>query len=286
MNTLSTKQRAQILSILVEGAGINAVCRITGVSKNAVLRLLAHVGAACAAYQDRVMCNLSSTRIEADEQWSFVGMKEKNVPKELQGTLGFGDCYLWVAIDSDTKMIPCWHVGTRSAESGTAFIDDLASRLANRVQLSTDGYKVYLSAIQGAFKNDIDYGIIQKQYGLPPGSPLQGVVRYSPAECTGAKKKVMIGKPAQDKISTSYIERVNLTMRMNNRRFTRLTNAYSKKLENHMHAISLNFMTYNFCKIHGTLRVTPAMEAGVAEHVWSMEEVVMMADTQDVSKPE
>jgi IS1 family transposase len=283
MNVLTTKDRAQILSILTEGNSINATSRITGVSKNTILKLLVHVGSACVAYQDRVMRNLNCKTVEADETWAFVGMKERNVPKELKNVLGYGDVYTWVAIDADSKLIPCWHVGTRDAESGSAFINDLASRLANRIQLSTDAHKVYLRAIRDAFENDIDYGQIIKMYGAPPGAPSIGHVRFSPAECTGTKKRELIGEPDQSKISTSYVERQNLTMRMNMRRFTRLTNVFSKKLENHMHAISLHFMHYNFCRIHQTLRVTPAMEAGLDDHVWSMEEVVMMADTQDVT---
>ena len=278
MNTLSTEKRAQILSILVEGAGVNACCRITGVSKNAVLRLLAHVGAACAAYQDRVMRNLKCKRIEADEAWSFVGMKQKNVPEELKSTLGFGDVYVWVGIDADNKLIPCWHVGTRGAESAYDFIHDMASRMANRIQLTTDGHKAYLVAIEDAFGNDIDFAQLVKIYGTL-GQTKEDHRRYSPADCTGTRKERVTGNPDMRKVSTSYVERSNLTMRMNMRRFTRLTNAFSKKLKNHMHAISLNFMAYNFCKIHSTTRVSPAQAAGVDDHLWSMEEVVMMADT-------
>ncbi len=283
MNVLTTEQRAQILSLLVEGVGINAACRITGVSKNAVLRLLAHVGPACAAYQDRVMRNLKCTRIEADEAWSFVGMKQKNVPAELRGTLGFGDVYVWVALCADTKLIPCWNIGTRGAESAYDFIHDLASRLANRIQLTTDGHNVYLQAVEDAFGKDIDFAQLVKIYGTL-GQTKEDVRRYSPAECTGTRKARISGNPDMRKVSTSYVERSNLTMRMNMRRFTRLTNAFSKKLQNHMHAISLNFMAYNFCKIHGTLRVTPAMEAKVDDHIWTMDEVVMMADTQRVTE--
>ena len=278
MNTLSIEKRTQILSILVEGGGINAACRITGVSKNAVLRLLAHVGSACASYQDRVMRNLKCKRIEADEAWSFVGMKQKNVPEELRGTLGFGDVFVWVGIDADWKLIPCWHVGTRGAESAYDFIHDLASRMASRIQLTTDGHKAYLVAVEDAFGADIDYAMLVKMYGML-GQTKEDARRYSPVECTGIKKERITGNPDMRKVSTSYVERSNLTMRMNMRRFTRLTNAFSKKLENHMHAISLNFMVYNFVKIHSTLRTSPAQAAGVDDHLWSMEEVVMMADT-------
>ena len=282
MNVLTDEKRAQIISILVEGMGINAACRITGVSKNAVLRLLAHVGAACAAYQDRVMRDLKGKRYEADEAWSFVGMKQKNVPKELQGTLGYGDVYVWVALDSDSKLIPCWHVGTRGAVSAYAFIHDLASRLANRIQLTTDGHKAYVQAVEDAFGSDIDFAQLVKLYGTL-GQTKEDARRYSPAECTGIRKERITGNPDMRKVSTSFVERSNLTMRMNMRRFTRLTNAFSRKLENHMHAISLNFMVYNFCKIHSTLRTSPAQAAGVDDHLWDIEEIIMMADTNSVT---
>lgn len=277
MNRLTTKDRARILSVLCEGMGVNAACRVTGASKNTVLKLLAEGGEACALYQDRVMNGLTCKRIECDEIWSFVGMKERNVPEELRGA-GFGDVYTWTAIDADTKLVPCWHVGDRSIEAARAFIDDLAQRLANRVQLTTDGYKTYLTAVEESFGNDIDFAQLIKVYGTE-GQTKDDARRYSPAECTGTEKKRITGNPDMENVSTSYVERQNLTMRMHMRRFTRLTNAFSKKIENHMHAISLYFMFYNFCKIHKTLRVTPAMEAGIDDHVWSLEEVIMMANT-------
>jgi IS1 family transposase len=258
--------------------GINAATRITGASKNTVLKLLADVGEACALYQDRVMRGLTIKRVECDEIWSFVGMKQRNVPQELAGSLGLGDVYTWTAIDSDTKLIPCWHVGTREFESARAFIADLASRLDGRVQLTTDGLRAYLVAVEEAFGRDIDFAQLVKIYGNESQAK-QDSRRYSPAQFTGSEKKRVTGDPDMDKVSTSYVERQNLTMRMHMRRFTRLTNAFSKKLENHMHAISLYFMFYNFCKVHKTLRVTPAMEAGITDHVWDLEEVVMMADT-------
>ncbi len=278
MNRLSIEARAKILALLVEGASINATCRVSGASKNTVLKLLAEVGEACALYQDRVLRNLSCRQVQCDEIWSFVGMKQKNVPEELQGEFGFGDVYTWTAIDADTKLVPCWHVANRGAEAAYTFIHDLASRLENRVQLTTDGHKVYMNAVEDAFGADVDYAMLIKLYGNQ-GQTKEDSRRYSPAECTGIEKRPMIGKPRFDDISTSFVERQNLTMRMHMRRFTRLTNAFSKKVENHMHAISLHFMYYNFCKIHKTLRVTPAMEAGVDDHVWSLEEVVMMAET-------
>lgn len=277
MNRLSTKDRARILSVLCEGMGINAACRITGASKNTVLKLLADVGEACALYQDRVMRNLTCKRIECDEIWSFVGMKQKNVPVELVGCFGLGDVYTWTAIDSDTKLVPCWHVGTRSLESAKAFIGDLASRISNRIQLTTDGHRSYLEAVEEIYGTEIDFAQLIKLYGN--STARDDVRRYSPAECTGIEKKRIAGDPDMEKVSTSYVERQNLTMRMHVRRFTRLTNAFSKKLENHMHAISLYFMFYNFCRVHKTLRVTPAMEAGLTDHVWDLEEVVDMTDT-------
>jgi len=277
MNSLNVTERAKILTLLVEGNSINATSRITGAAKNTVLKLLAEVGEACAAYQDRVMRKLKVSSIQCDEIWSFVGMKQKNVPYALRDTFGYGDVYTWTAIDADTKLMPCWHVGTRGSASASEFMTDLASRLSNRVQLTTDGHKVYLNAVESAFGSEIDYAMLVKIYGLPTGEGSER--RYSPAECTGAEKAVICGAPDQSRISTSYVERANLTMRMHMRRFTRLTNGFSKKLENHMHAVSLHFMFYNFCKIHKSLRVTPAMEAGIDDHVWSMEEVVMMTDT-------
>jgi len=278
MNRLTTKDRARILSVLCEGMGVNAACRITGASKNTVLKLLAEVGEACAIYQDRVMNGLTCKRIECDEIWSFVGMKERNVPSELKGVLGVGDVYTWTAIDADTKLVPCWHVATRSVESACTFISDLAQRLDGRVQLTTDGHKAYVTAVENAFGGEIDFAQLIKIYGNE-GQAKEDARRYSPAECTGTEKKRITGNPDLENVSTSYVERQNLTMRMHMRRFTRLTNAFSKKLENHMHAISLYFMYYNFCKIHKTLRVTPAMQAGISDHVWDLEEVIMMADT-------
>ncbi len=283
MNRLSIEKRTQILAVLCEGMGINAATRITDVSKNTVLKLLADAGFACAKYQDEVMRNLKCKRIECDEIWSFVGMKQKNVPQELQGTLGYGDVYTWTAIDADTKLIPCWHVGTRGAEEGFAFIADLASRLSNRVQLTTDGHGVYVDAVDDAFGTDIDFAQIIKIYGTPRQNK-DDSRRYSPAECTGVEKRPITGNPSIKDISTSYVERQNLTMRMHMRRFTRLTNAFSKKLENHMHAISLYFMFYNFCKIHKTLRVTPAMAAGITEKLWDIADIVALIPEEEPKK--
>lgn len=284
MNRLTTKDRAKILGVLCEGMGVNAACRLTGASKNTVLKLLADVGEVCALYQDRVMNSLTCKRIQCDEIWSFVGMKEKNVPEEIKGVFGLGDVYTWTSIDADTKLMPCWHVGTRGAESARLFIADLASRLTSRIQLTTDGHRMYLDAVEAAFAGDVDYAMLIKLYGNE-GLPKDAARRYSPAECTGAEKRCINGNPDMTHVSTSYVERANLTMRMNMRRFTRLTNAFSKKIENHMHAISLFHMHYNFCKIHKTLRVTPAMEAGLTDHVWELEEVIgLLAENEQPKK--
>ena len=259
--------------------GINAACRVTGVSKTAVLKLLADVGEACAAYQDRVMRNLRCKRLQCDEIWSFVAKKEKNIRTGDEKLHGYGDAWTWTAIDADTKLIPSWFVGPRNSDSAKEFMDDLAPRLAGRVQLTTDGLKAYLKAVEGAFGSEIDYAMLVKIYGPAHGNLEER--RYSPAERCGSVKGTVCGNPDEKHVSTSHVERANLTMRMHMRRFTRLTNGHSKKLENHMHAIALNFMFYNFRKIHSSLRVTPAMEAGIDDHVWTMEEVVMMADTMN-----
>lgn len=275
MNKLSTQKRVAVISALVEGMSIRSVVRMTGVSKNTVVKLLEDIGTACAIYQDKVFRDLNCKRIECDEIWSFVHAKEGHLPKELQGVFGYGDVYTWVAIDADTKLVPCWNVGRRDAISGEAFIKDLASRLANRVQLSTDGFRVYLTAIEEAFGADIDFGMIVKVYGHTQDEATR---RYSPAECIGCEKEVISGSPDVNLISTSYIERQNLTMRMSMRRFTRLTNGFSKKIENHMHAIALHYMHYNFVRIHKSLRCTPAMAAGVSKTLWSIEDIVALLD--------
>ena len=278
MNRLSLSDRAKIIGMLVEGNSVASTCRMSGCAKGTVLKLLAEVGEASAAYQDRVMRNLKLGKVQADEIWSFVGMKQKNVRVENMGVFGYGDVYTWTALDSKTKLIPCWHVGTRGAESAYTFIHDLAGRLDGRIQLTTDGHKIYVEAVEDAFGSEIDYAMLIKQYGNPSEAK-QAEKRYSPSPFVGSEKRIIKGNPDEFEISTSYVERSNLTMRMNIRRFTRLTNAFSKKLENHMHAISLFFMHYNFCRVHKTLRVTPAMEAGLTDHIWELEEVVMMAET-------
>jgi IS1 family transposase len=271
MNTLPIERQAAVISALVEGNSIRATVRMTGVAKDTVIKLLAKVGQACAEYQDKTLRNLSCKRIQCDEIWSFCYAKEKNVPAEKRGQFGYGDVWTWTALCADTKLVPCWRVGGRSAYHAQRFMYDLASRLASRVQLTTDGHRVYLDAVDLAFGTEIDYAMLVKLYGNEP----QGKeTRYSPAQCIGAIATPIIGKPDKRHISTSYVERQNLTMRMSMRRFTRLTNGFSKKVENHQHALALYFMYYNFCRIHQSLRVTPAMAAGVSDHAWEITEIV------------
>ena len=272
MNRKSTKERAQILNCLVEGNSIRSTVRLTGASKNTIVKLLAEVGEACAWYQDAHLKNLPCKKVQVDEIWSFVYSKQKNVPDEKQGEAG--DVWTWTAICADTKLVPSWRIGGRDAAIAHEFIADLASRMAGRIQLTSDGYKLYENAVEAAFGADVDYAMLVKIYG----DTLEGQKRYSPAACVGAKKMKVIGSPDLCCVSTSFAERQNLTMRMSMRRFTRLTNAFSKKVENHAHAIALHFMNYNYVRIHKSLKVTPAMAAGASQSLWSLEDVVTMAD--------
>jgi IS1 family transposase len=274
MNKLSIDKRVQVISCLVEGNSIRSTVRITGVAKNTIVKLLADVGEACSDYQDKVLINLPCKNIQCDEIWSFCYAKQKNVPQDKQGKFGYGDIWTWTALCADTKLVPSWFIGNRDTEAATIFINDLASRLKNRIQLTTDGFRSYLTAVEDAFAGDIDYAMLYKLYESNPESE----TRYSPAKCTGTEKKSICGHPDPKKVSTSHAERQNLTMRMTMRRFTRLTNGFSKKVENLTHAVALHFMYYNFCRIHQTLRVTPAMEAGIADHVWSIEEIIKLED--------
>jgi IS1 family transposase len=276
MNKLTQAKRVQIIAALVEGNSIRATCRMTGAAKGTVLKLVVDLGKACANYQDRTLRHLTCKKIQCDEIWSFCYAKEKNLPDQLKGKLGFGDVWTWTAIDADTKLIVSYLVGDRSAHYAKKFIDDLASRLAHRVQLTTDGFKAYLTAVESAFGAEVDYAMLDKIYNAPPN---KGTTRYSPAECCGTKKVKVKGNPNMAQVSTSFVERQNLTMRMSMRRMTRLTNAFSKKLENQAHAVALHFMHYNFCRIHQTLRVTPAMEAGIADHVWELHEIADLIDS-------
>ncbi|PYJ58566.1 MAG: IS1 family transposase [Verrucomicrobia bacterium] len=270
MNKLSVDQRTKVIACLVEGNSLRATSRLTDVAFNTVLKLLVDAGRACSDYQDKSFRNLKCRRLQCDEVWQFVGAKEKNVSVK-QKRKGWGDVWTWTALDAETKLVPCWYVGTRDAYAAFHFMHDLKDRLASRVQLTTDGLRTYVEAVEDAFGSDIDYAQLVKIYGAAPeGSE----VRYSPAQCMGARKAVVSGSPDFTHVSTSYTERNNLTMRMQIRRFTRLTNAFSKKVENHAAAIALHFMHYNFARIHQTLRITPAMAAGISDHVWSIEEIV------------
>lgn len=269
-----------VMAALVEGNSVRSTVRLTGVSLPTVLKLLVDLGGVCSEYQDKTLRGLPCRRVQADECWSYVGAKKANVPESKRGVFGFGDVWTWVAICADTKLVPSWRVGPRDLATAHDFIQDLASRLTKRVQLTTDGLKVYLEAVETAFGADIDFATLTKVYGSDPDAER----RYSPAKIQSSTTEVIIGEPNPKFISTSYIERQNLTMRMSMRRFTRLSNAFSKKLENHVAAIALYYMHYNFCRVHKTLRVTPAMEARVTDHVWELEEVIMLLEESERSK--
>jgi IS1 family transposase len=279
MNQLDVSRRSAVVRSLIEGNSIRSTCRITGTAKGTVLRLLAEVGAACHAYQDQAFRKLPCRELQVDALWSFVGAKERNATPERK-LVGAGDAWIWTAIDANTKLIPCWHVGSRDADAAFTFMEDLAARLANRVQLTSDGLRAYLRAVEDAFGwNGVDYAQLVKLYGPAP----EGQRRYSPPEIIGIQKEWVIGNPDPEKVSTSFVESHNLTMRMRNRRLTRHTNGYSKKLENHMHSISLYFMAYNFVHVHHTLtkaakgvHTTPAMAAGVTDHVWTVNEIIAL----------
>jgi IS1 family transposase len=273
MNKLSREKQTQIISALVEGNSLRATARICDIAFNTVLKLLPRIGSACADYQDRVLRNLKCKRVQCDEIWSFCYAKQKNVPADKQGKFGYGDIWTWVAIDADTKLVPSFMVGNRDLRTARIFVDDLKSRLANRVQLTTDGLRVYLDAVEGAFGADVDYAVLVKLY-----ESSQEETRYSPAVCVSAEAKAIQGHPDMRHVSTSYVERQNLTMRMQMRRFTRLTNGFSKKVENHAYHVALHYMYYNFFRIHKSLRVTPAMEAGITDHVWSAGELAGLLD--------
>jgi IS1 family transposase len=275
MNRLPLDRRAQVLGMLAEGNSLRATSRMADVAFNTVVKLLLDVAGACEQYQDRTLRGLKSRRIQCDEIWAFVYAKAKNVPEAHAGEFGYGDVWTWTAIDADTKLIPSWAVGRRDAFTAHAFMLDLADRLAHRVQMTTDGNRVYLDAVEGAFGSEIDYGMLVKVYGADPAADQ---TKYSPAKCIGTAQHRITGNPDPAHISTSYVERQNLTMRMSMRRFTRLTNAFSKKLDNHKAAVAFYFMWYNFARIHQTLRVTPAMEAGVADHVWTAAEIAGLAN--------
>ena len=273
MNKLSMDKKVAVITALVEGCSVRSTSRLTGVAKGTIIRLLEEVGTACAAFQDVALRNIKAERIQIDEIWSFVGCKQKNVTVEKIEVGICGETWTFAAIEAQSKLVISWLVGRRDAGCATEFLQDVASRLANRVQLTTDGHKMYLNAVVDAFADDIDYAQLVKASGNDP----EGQKRYSPAQCLGTKKEALIGSPDPTHISTSYIERQKLTMRMNMRRFTGLTNAFSKKIENHMHSVALFYIYCNFVRIHQTLRVTPAMEAGICQRAWSIYDIVSLA---------
>jgi len=274
MNRLDIQSRTRIVNALLEGNGVRASARLNDCSPVTVLKLLEDVGIACAVYHDQRVRGLRVRRLQCDEIWSFVGAKAKNVSVEKKQD-GWGDTWTWVGIDAESKLVVSYLVGGRDSEWAKEFMNDCATRIVNRVQITTDGHRAYLEAVEDAFGADIDYAMLQKIYGAPSDEETR---RYSPAKCIGCDMKVVSGDPDPKHVSTSYVERQNLTMRMHMRRFTRLTNGHSKKIENHCYAVALHYMYYNFCKIHQTLRVTPAMEAGLTDHVWAIEELVRLSD--------
>jgi IS1 family transposase len=281
MYKLPHEKRVQILHLLMEGNSMRATARIADVAFNSVVKLFISTAEICAEYQDRAFRELSCKKLQLDEIWSFCGSKEKNTTpeKKLEGN---GDVWTWVAIDADTKLVPSWRVGDRGGDIAKEFVADLASRLANRVQITTDGHKAYLEAVEGAFGSDVDYSRLIKLYG----EIVEGQKRYSPAECIGIKKTKIVGNPDMCCASTSFVERQNLTMRMSIRRFTRLTNAFSRKIENHAHSVALHYMHYNFCRIHKTPRTSPAMAAGVTNKLWSISDVVDMVEKVEAEQYE
>lgn len=275
MNKLPLEKRVQIINLLVEGSSLRAISRICDVSINTVTKILVDVGQACQKFHNETVKDVYSKRVQCDEIWSFVYSKDKNAPTEMKEAGTAGDAWTWVGIDADTKLVISFFVGNRDANSANDFMQDVASRLKTRVQLTTDGHKPYLQAVDNAFDNGVDFAQLVKLYGGSDG--LGNEKKYSPAECTGARKNVIMGRPDEKHISTSYVERQNLTMRMHMRRFTRLTNAFSKKIENHCFAIALHFVYYNFCKVHKTLRVTPAQEAGLTHRVMTIADIANLA---------
>lgn len=282
MNKLDTETRSRILHLLCEGQSIRAITRIMGMSKNTVAKLLADAGKACAEYHNLHVRNVQAQRVQCDEIWSFTYAKQKNVKTAVAAPEGAGDTWTWTAIDADSKLIVSYLVGGRDGEYAMAFMDDVASRLASRVQMTTDGHRAYLEAVEGAFGCDVDYAQLVKIYG---SAPENAKGRYSPAECTGARKERVEGNPDFAHVSTSYVERQNLTMRMHMRRFTRLTNGFSKKVENHTYAVALHFMYYNFVRIHKSLRMSPAMAAGVSDRLWEMRDIVALVEEAETKQP-
>jgi IS1 family transposase len=282
MNRLTAEKRAQILGMMVEGNSIRAISRMTGASKNTIVKLLADAGRAFAAYQDKALRDLKCQRVQVDEIWAFIYAKRKNLPESMKGRGDVGDVWTWTALDADSKLIVSWLVSDRSAEAAKEFMDDVASRLVRRVQMTTDGLSSYPTVIEAAFKGKVDYAQLVKLYG-PEGTTV-GTGRYSPPRCIGAKSEVISGSPDPKHIATSFVERQNLTMRMSMRRFTRLTNAFSKKFENHAHAVAIHFMHYNFVRIHQTTKVTPAMAAGVTTKLWELADMVRVLEEWEAAQ--
>jgi len=275
MNRLDNHKRSQIIRCLVEGTSIRATVRLTRAAKNTVTKLLVEIGEKCRQFHDKSVRHVSARRVQVDELWSFVGAKAKNVPDEKKD-FGMGDVWTWVALDADSKLVISYLCGGRDAEWAYQFMEDLALRLTMRVQITSDGHRAYAEAVEGAFGMDVDYAMLIKLYGAPSE---KYDTRYSPSGLIGTRTAVLSGNPDPRHISTSFVERQNLTTRMSNRRFTRLTNGFSKKLENHRHSVALHYAYYNFCRVHQSLRVTPAMEAGLTDHIWSLEELVAVCDS-------
>lgn len=280
MNRLSMAKRAQIVAMMTEGNSLRSITRMTGASINTVSKLLVDLGTVCAEYHDATVRGLRSTRIEADEVWTFCYARRENVPAEMKGVLGYGDVWTWVGLDSDSKLVVSWTCGRRDADTAYEFMHDLAARLSNRVQLTTDGLHAYLVATDAAFGTDIDYARLIKIYGADPNAER----RYAPPVCISSKTEIVSGSPDESLISTSYIERQNLTMRMSMRRFTRLTNGHSKKLENHLHALAIHYVNYNFARTQKALKCTPAMAAGLCDRPWTTEDIVRLLDATEGRK--
>lgn len=274
MNRLTNERRTRVVNALIEGNSVRATCRLTGTCKDAVLKLVCDLGEVCASHHNVAVRGVHSCRVQCDEIWSFCYAKEKNVPEEKKAE-GAGSVWTWIGIDADSKLILSYLCGGRDAAWACKFMEDLASRVTTRIQITTDGHRAYAEAVEGAFGMNVDYAMLIKLYGAPSDRP---DTRYSPAQCIGIRTGVLSGSPDPQHISTSYVERQNLNLRMGVRRFTRLTNAFSKKFENHCHMVAIYHAYYNFCRIHQTLRVTPAMEAGLTNHVWSLEELVGLLD--------
>ena len=283
MNRLDCNTRAQVINCLIEGCSIRATVRMTGVAKKTVMRLLLEVGEVCADYQDYAFRNLQSKRLQLDEMWSWIYCKEKNRTEEIaRMNPDAGDVWLWVCVDADSKLVPSWRLGQRDLATAKDFVEDIAKRVKGRVQITTDALKTYLNVIEDAFGGDCDYAVLHKIYG----APTENETRYSPAKCIGCEMKEMNGRPDPKHVSTSFVERQNWTVRTNMRRYTRLSNGFSRKLANHAAATALNYFSYNFIKIHRTLRMSPAMAAGVTDRLWSVEDLVVLWEAYEQRRAE